>query len=134
MEKYLMDTCVVSKFLAANLPEEGMNFVGKVFDQSPFISFVTQIEILCIQTDMAMYQILKSFISDCMILSISDDLITKCVEIRRNHKKIKIPDALIASTAIINKMILISTDESDFKAIKDLTVINPNNIRKNSKF
>ncbi len=121
-----MDTNVVSKFLAANLSEKGIRFVSKVFDQRPNISFITQIELLCWDVDKEIHLKLQSFVSDSNVLGISDLIISKCIEIRTKYKKIKLPDALIAATAIVNQYILLTTDEVDFIGIKNLKIKNPN--------
>lgn len=46
------------------------------------------------------------------------------VKIRRNHK-IKLPDAIIAATAITKGMTLITRNAKDFTPITNLHVINP---------
>jgi predicted nucleic acid-binding protein len=47
----------------------------------------------------------------------------QCVKIRRN-KKIKTPDAIIAATAIVHNLTLITSD-TDFNNIENLHLINP---------
>jgi len=39
--------------------------------------------------------------------------------------KIKLPDAVIAATALVHGLELISRNESDFKKIPGLAVVNP---------
>jgi len=48
------------------------------------------------------------------------------VKIRRG-KKIKTPDAIIAATAIVHNLTLI-TGDGDFNNIKGLSIVNPNSI------
>ncbi len=52
--------------------------------------------------------------------------VDQCVKIRRS-RKIKTPDAIIAATAIINNLTLITSD-GGFENIQGLKVINPNNL------
>jgi predicted nucleic acid-binding protein len=41
------------------------------------------------------------------------------------QRKIKVPDALIASTALVNNCALVTNNEKDFSWIEGLTIINP---------
>jgi len=40
-------------------------------------------------------------------------------------KKIKLADAVIAPTALVNNLSLVTTNMRDFKGIRDLQIINP---------
>lgn len=44
--------------------------------------------------------------------------------IRRQYK-IKLPDAIIAATALVHNLILVTRNTSDFKNIPELQLINP---------
>ncbi|MDQ8004032.1 MAG: hypothetical protein REI64_04465 [Pedobacter sp.] len=50
--------------------------------------------------------------------------ITKTISIRKT-KKIKLPDALLAATAIINDFTLLTRNVDDFVGIDDLKIENP---------
>jgi len=54
-------------------------------------------------------------------------LLDKTILIRQKQK-IKLPDAVIASTALINGLILVSHNIKDFKNIPDLETMNPYDI------
>ena len=58
------------------------------------------------------------------MISLTPAVVKQCVNIRRSQK-IKTPDAIIAATAIVHNLTLITSD-SDFKNIADLVVLNPN--------
>lgn len=124
MERYLIDTNVVSDYFSASLPANGLQFMDSVIDAVPNLSVITQIELLCWKTDAAKEQAVKDFISDSVILDITPDVISYSVNIRR-EKKIKTPDAIIAATSIANNYTLISNNDRDFKGIKGLKYINP---------
>ena len=124
MERYLIDTNVVSDYFSASLPATGLLFMDSVIDAIPNLSVITQIELLCWKTDIAKEQAVKDFISDSEILEITPNVISHCVNIRRD-KKVKTPDAIIAATAIANDYTLISNNDKDFKSIQGLKYINP---------
>lgn len=124
MERFLIDTNVVSDYFSASLPANGLQFMDSVIDDVPILSVIRQIELLCWKTDVSKEQSIKDFISESEILEITPDVIQHCVEIRRN-KKIKTPDAIIGATAIANNCTLISNNDKDFKGIEGLKYINP---------
>jgi predicted nucleic acid-binding protein len=127
MERYLIDTNVVSDYFSASLPASGLQFMDSVIDAVPNLSVITQIELLCWKTDANKEQAVKDFISDSEVLDITPDVIMHCVIIRRN-KKIKTPDAIIAATALAHDYTLVSNNDKDFKDIKGLKYINPYSI------
>jgi predicted nucleic acid-binding protein len=51
MERYLIDTNVVSAYFSATLPEIALDFLTDVIDEVPNISVITQIELLAWKTD-----------------------------------------------------------------------------------
>jgi hypothetical protein len=124
MERYLIDTNVVSDYFSPSLPASGLQFMDSVIDVVPNLSVITQIELLCWKTDAIKENAVKDFISDSVIFDITHDVISLCVNIRR-EMKIKTPDAIIAASAIANNYTLISNNDKDFKGIKGLKYINP---------
>ncbi|MGI4899877.1 MAG: PIN domain-containing protein [Janthinobacterium lividum] len=54
-------------------------------------------------------------------------VVKQVIELRQNHK-IKTPDAIIAATALVHDLILISRNVSDFKTIYGLQTVNPHNL------
>jgi predicted nucleic acid-binding protein len=127
MERYLIDTNVVSDYFSASLPPDGLQFMDSVIDALPHLSVITQIELLCWKADTAKESRVRDFITDSSIFDITPDVVLHCVNIRRN-KKIKTPDAIIAATALASDYTLISNNDKDFKGIKGLKYINPYNI------
>ena len=127
MERYLIDTNVVSDYFAETLPETGLQFMDTVVDAVPNLSIITQIELLCWNTDIHTEQKVKEFIIDSMILNVSSDVIQHCVSIRKG-KKVKTPDAIIAATALAHHFTLITHNTKDFKSIQGLKLIDPHEL------
>lgn len=69
---------------------------------------------------------LKNFTDDSNVFNLTPNVVDLCIEIRKKHKT-KLPDALIAATALANDLILLSRNVSDFKNLSRLKVINPHN-------
>ena len=127
MEQYLIDTNAVSDYFANAFPLKGMQFMDTVIDAIPNLSVMTQIELLCWNTNNEIELKVKAFIQDSNILDINTKVITYCVLIRKG-KKIKTPDAIIAATAVSHGLTLISRNISDFKNIKGLKLIDPHSL------
>ena len=122
MEQYLIDTNVVSAYFSNSIPLVFVQFMDDVINAVPNISIITQIELLCWQTDDATMQKVGDFISESNVLPIESDVISNCVNIRK-HKKMKTPDAIIAATAIANGYKLLTNNKVDFTNIKGLKII-----------
>ena len=66
----------------------------------------------------------KELIELATIFPISKEVADKAIELRR-AKRIKLADAVIASTALINNLKLVTGNVRDFRGIRDLQIINP---------
>lgn len=66
----------------------------------------------------------EDFISLANVFAVTNDIIDKTIEIRKSGRT-KLPDALIAATALINGLELLTRNVSDFKNVQGLKVINP---------
>jgi predicted nucleic acid-binding protein len=67
---------------------------------------------------------MESFIALADVIEINKNVINQTVLIRKTHQ-IKLPDAIIAATAIIYDLILVSHNNKDFKNIKKLHIVDP---------
>ena len=55
---------------------------------------------------------------------IDDDIAEKTIELKR-RAKIKLADAVIAATALVNNFKLVTRNVDDYKAVKELELFNP---------
>ena len=104
-QKYLIDTNVIIDFAAGKLPQKGHLFMANIIDTQPCISFVNKIELLGFSN-----------------VSLPIIAFTKAAE------TIGITDAIIAATALVHKIELITRNEADFKKIDHLNVVNPHSL------
>ncbi len=65
--------------------------------------------------------IVKQFIGDCIVIDINKEIKNRTIEIRRKYS-LKLPDAIIAATAIYLKQPLMTADK-DFKNVSTLDLI-----------
>jgi predicted nucleic acid-binding protein len=114
-KRYLIDSNIVIKSATVNtFDNKSILFLKTIIDESFNISVISKIELL------SKDDLLLSFIETSNVLPLTDEII----ELRRKHK-IKIPDAIIAATALVHKFDLISNNVKDFSNIKGLNVIDP---------
>jgi predicted nucleic acid-binding protein len=123
-KRYLIDSNIVIDYLNNELPGNGMVLMNDVVDDFPNISIITQIEVLRFNTTDTSYQILRNFIQDSIIFNLNDLVVDKTIAICKSHK-VKLPDAIIAATAITSDLILITRNTDDFKKIAGLKLLNP---------
>jgi predicted nucleic acid-binding protein len=122
--KYLWDTNTVIYYLQKHFPAIQEKLMDDIInDYQPAISVITEIELLCWKNATAKDLItLNSFISDCVVFELDQPIKLKTVEIRK-QSGLKLPDSLIAATALSNELILISRNTADFKKITNLELI-----------
>jgi predicted nucleic acid-binding protein len=127
MGQYLIDNNAISNFFSDIFTDKGMDFMADVLDQTPIISVITEIEALSwINPDKSKEQIVKIFVQDATVLALTPAVAAQCVSIRRS-RKIKTPDAIIAATAIVHNLTLITSDNG-FKNIEGLKVMDPHQL------
>ena len=112
----LLDTNIIVYAL------KGLADVKPYFVTTPFISFVTEMEILGVK-DVSETEIIarEAAIEFCTILPLSNKTKYTAISIKRKIK-VPLPDAIIAATAIEEGLTLVTADKG-FKRIKDLQLI-----------
>jgi predicted nucleic acid-binding protein len=120
---YLLDTNTVIDFCNSKLPENARKLLAGI---EPTISVITQIELFASANIPNQEKLnLEDFVGICMVYeSINSDIVNKTIAIRQQHKT-KLPDALIAATALVYNLVLITRNIRDFKTIEGLKVIDP---------
>jgi tRNA(fMet)-specific endonuclease VapC len=124
-ERFLIDTSAVIKYLNGTLPANGLSFIDKIVDSESIISFITEIELqVWNPPNLDLIKIYQIFIANSTIIGINDGIIQETIRIRKSFK-IKLPDALIAATSIVNNLTLIADNDKDFKKVSELKYVNP---------
>ncbi len=123
---YLWDTNTAIYYLQQLFPVNAEKFIdGILLTDTPVISAITEIELLCWKTATEKdLQVLNSFINDATVIELEQAIKLKTAELRKANK-IKLPDAIIAATALVYNLTLITRNSVDFKNINGLQVIDP---------
>ncbi len=120
--EYLIDTNIVIGFFNKSLPESGKRLLSTI---DPCISIITFIELFSTRNVSVLeMEQLKVFSSNALILNLDKDIALITMDIRADFN-LKLPDAVIAATAIYHHKTLLSRNVSDFSKVKGLNVINP---------
>lgn len=124
--KYLWDTNTVIYYLQQQFPPDAEKFIDNLLkDEQPVISAITEIELLCWKTPTQKdLEVLHNFINDAFLIELEQPVKLKTADIRKAHH-IKLPDAIIAATALVYDLTLISRNIKDFNTINGLKIINP---------
>ncbi len=127
-KRYLMDSNVLIDYTALLLPQSGSDFVEQLFNDDFLISIVVKIEVLGFNDIPQKMTAMEEFVSSANIFPLDDKVSQKTIELRRLYRKLKLGDAIIAATALVNDFTLISRNLSDFKQINGLEVIDAHTI------
>ena len=124
--KYLWDTNTAIHYLQQQFPKAAEKFIDDSLKQAqPCISAITEIELLCWKTATEKdLEVLHNFISDALVIELERPIKLKTADIRKAHK-IKLPDAIIAATAMVYDLTLITRNTADFKNIHGLAILDP---------
>jgi predicted nucleic acid-binding protein len=122
---FLLDTNTIIYFLKGNLPPSGMKAIGTIVDDRPSISVITKIELLGFNApDARERDFNDQFVEASFTFNLTDAIINQTIELRKQYK-IKIPDAIIAATAMDFNLTLITHNTDDFNKISDLQCTDP---------
>lgn len=101
---------------------EGNKIIEPFLEYNFGISFITEIELLGFQDITPDEEVkLTALIRDCFEFSWTSKLKETAIKLKRKYK-LKLPDAIIASTAIINNLPLVSADKGLLK-VEELDLI-----------
>jgi len=125
VSKYLIDSNILIYTLRGI--NEANAFLNKIVDSDNdiYFSFITRLELMC-EKDISAENKIKI-----------DNLLSQLIRIDYNYrieeqiialskfKKMKIPDAIIAASALFTDSTLVTRNTKDFQGIPDLRLLNP---------
>ena len=127
-ETFILDTSAVIKYVKGSLSSSGMDLLNRVIEDEPTISIVNRIELLSwkppVESDLDLFHL---FVNNSNHIPLTESIILKTIEVRREYK-LKLPDAIIASTALILNRTLLADNDLDFLRVPNLKYINPRSL------
>ena len=123
---FIWDTNTVIYYLQRQFPIKAEQFIDRVLENNqPAIFIITEIELLCWRaTSEESMIIVRSFISRAVIYDLDESIKLRTIEVRKGFK-LKLPDAIIAASALVKDHVLITRNISDFQKIPGLKLIDP---------
>jgi predicted nucleic acid-binding protein len=113
----ILDTNTVLYFLGGD-----QTISDFIKDKNLYISFITELELLSFdKISPSEVKIISDFLTETNIINISQEIKDIVISLRRANK-LKLPDSIIAATAIALKIPLFTADKG-IKSLKDLNVI-----------
>lgn len=125
MTVWLLDSNVVMGYLNQ---DSSLGFIGQ-FEQAlvegAAVSVITTIEVLGWRGHDATSRASAESLLLCLDeIPLSSSVARQAIELRSKHS-IKLPDAVIAATALTDGLKLMTRNQVDFEHIEDLTIVNP---------
>ncbi|AYL98372.1 type II toxin-antitoxin system VapC family toxin [Mucilaginibacter celer] len=116
-KEILADTNIILYLL------NGDNAVEKILQgKRIYVSFITELELLGFKgLSEKEEKKIKNLLDDCTVISMSNSLKDKYVDVKKKHA-LKLPDAIIAATAILYNLPFITSDKQ-FRTIDKLKLI-----------
>lgn len=124
-KEYLIDSNVFIDIFSKRIPDKGLDFLKGIQFSA---SVITQIEVLGYKSiTTAESEFFSQFVNIANIYNVDHDVALHAIQLRARYK-IKLPDLLIAATAIRYDLTLITRNISDFKKIDLLQILDPYSI------
>ena len=124
--KFIFDTNIAIYFLDGALTPTGFEFVIETLKtKQSALSLISKIEMLGFQfPNLLAEQKAVKFAASLPVLPLTDAVADKAIEIRK-ARKIKIGDAIIAATALVHNLTVVTRNEKDFIGLAGLSLVNP---------
>ncbi len=111
----------------AEPPQAGLNgyYLTGLFRQTVCLSVISRIEVLGWRghTDDS-WQVTRDFLATLQEIGLDEAVVQRTIQIRRTVR-IKLPDAIIASSALSSNLELVTRNSEDFRRVPGLSVVNP---------
>lgn len=122
---YLADTNSVIDFLNRKLPPVSIAWLEQlIVNEQLALSVIVRIELLSWNGPPADMQLLANFIAATEVLPLDEPVIQQTIALRQQHR-VKLPDAIIAATALAHGRPLLTRNAADFRRVASLAVLDP---------
>lgn len=123
MKYCLLDTNILIYYFNGEMESNVKNKVSDIIRENFQISVISKMEFLGFAFNSQERQKAVHFIDYATIRSLSDEIVQHVIGIRQG-RRIKLPDAIIAATAIQYSATLVTRNVKDFTSL-DLEIYNP---------
>ena len=120
-KRYLIDSNAVVGFQEGALSASGQSLFITIIDEEFNLSIINKIELLGYKN---VSKATVELVVLATIFELDNAVSNATIEIRKKHK-IKMPDAIIAATALVHDLIIVTRNTKDFAQISKIKTINP---------
>ncbi len=117
----IIDSNILIKFEGKLLPVKAQAYIAEIIDEDFNISVISEIEVL---GHHSATKEVEEFIGLANLFEIDKSIRIAAIQLRKQYK-IKLPDAIIAVTALAHGFALVTQNEKDFINIDGLKMVNP---------
>ena len=122
--RYLADTNTIIDLVVGRLPAASSSWLEQQLEQQAVaISVITRIELLTKTEPASEYATMQAFVQSVVVLSLDEPVTEHTIRLRQQHR-VKLPDAIIAATALAHNLPLLTRNVSDFQTLAGITVFN----------
>jgi len=118
------DSNVLIYHLNGALPSDALKRVADWIAEGAYVSVVTRIEVLGFRQSRKQVQSAERLLSLFKEVPLHEAIVQRTIRLRQEHA-IKIPDAIIAASALDRDVSLVTRNTADFGKIEGLTLVNP---------
>jgi len=123
--RYLIDSNILIYFITASASDDVLATIKKILLPSFFTSIITKIEVLGWNKHTEeSYSMTNDLLKYGTIIPVDEAVAAYAIHLRRKTN-IKLPDAVIAATAISLSATLVTRNCKDFNSITGIEIINP---------
>jgi predicted nucleic acid-binding protein len=115
-QQYLVDSNTIIDYVGNKMPNKSLLLLDGYFNDNFSLSIISKIEVLGFNDSSDELKRLASFIDLANIIYVDEVIASKTIELLKVYK-IKLPDAIIAATAVVYNFVLVSRNISDFKKL-----------------
>ncbi len=120
----LFDTNILIYHLNGRLNEPGTDLLRQGLSGQGAYSVISRIEVLGFEQSEAADTKAKRFLSRLIELPLTSEIAERTIILRKRFR-IKVPDAIIAATALEYSLQFVTRNQDDFVKVEDLRLINP---------
>lgn len=127
-QRFVVDSNVIIDYAANRFSTTAANFVEDVFNYDFLISVAVKIEVLGFNDVPEKLAAMEEFVDNATVIPLDQAVTKQTIELRRLYKKLKLGDAIIAATALVHQLTLLTRNIDDFKNIDGLNIIDPHTV------